>query len=179
MISHAPENYSCPFCLLVNDIENEHVVSRQSDIVYQDQYITSFICAQQWARNKGHVLIIPNEHFENLYDLPLHLASRIHEQAREIALAMKSAYECDGISTRQHNEPHGNQEIWHYHLHVYPRYKNDRLYSLEKGEFMPVAERFEYKQKLQSLLSDYESEHIPFTESKEYISCDISLSSKP
>jgi histidine triad (HIT) family protein len=157
MYSHTPKNYICPFCLLTNGIENEHVSSRQSDIVYQNDYITAFICSQQWPNNKGHVLIIPNEHFENLYDLPLYLATRIHELTKEIGLAMKSVYGCDGISTRQHNEPHGNQEVWHYHLHVYPRYKNDQLYTKANGELMAANERAEYAQKLRFFLSDWQS----------------------
>ena len=53
----------------------------------------------------------------------------IHETARRIALALKDAYSCDGISTRQHNEPGGNQEVWHYHVHVFPRYAGDGLYG--------------------------------------------------
>ena len=46
-----------------------------------------------------------------------------------MALTMKVVYSCDGISTRQHNEPAGNQDVWHYHLHVTPRYKDDVFYS--------------------------------------------------
>ncbi len=42
---------------------------------------------------------------------------------------MMSAYGCEGISTRQHSGPGGGQEVWHYHLHVLPRWRNDRLYE--------------------------------------------------
>lgn len=157
MYSNAPEDYTCPFCLLAAGIENEHVSSRTSDIVYQDGEVMAFICAQQWPKNKGHVLIVPVEHFENIYDLPLHLALKIHELSRQIALAMKRAYDCHGISTRQHNEPSGNQEVWHYHLHVYPRYEGDQLYSEEKGELMPAEERAAYARKLRSYLADWRS----------------------
>ena len=73
-------------------------------------------------------LIIPNQHFENIYDLPASLAGEIHRVARDIALALKATYACDGVSTRQHNELAGNQHVWHYHLHVFPRYGNDNLY---------------------------------------------------
>jgi len=59
---------------------------------------------------------------------------------------MKNTYGCNGISTRQHNEPAGNQ-LWHYHLHVYPRYENDNLY-LTKGYFTEPDERPFYVEKL-------------------------------
>lgn len=41
---------------------------------------------------------------------------------------MKQAFGCDGVSTRQHNEPAGDQDVWHFHLHVFPRWTGDDLY---------------------------------------------------
>jgi histidine triad (HIT) family protein len=69
-----------------------------------------------------------------------------------IALAMKAVYSCDGVSTRQHNEPAGNQDVWHYHLHVTPRYEDDQFY-LTHREFMPVNERAKHAEKLRSYLA--------------------------
>lgn len=129
MYRHAPPDYICPFCLLASGIFNEHVWTTPSDIIHQDSDLTAFVSPTQWPNNVGHVVIVPNQHFENIFDLPVRLAANIHRLARAVALAMKQAYGCDGISTRQHNEPAGNQDVWHYHLHVFPRYEGDRLYS--------------------------------------------------
>ncbi|WP_222619102.1 hypothetical protein [Ornithinibacillus hominis] len=52
----------------------------------------------------------------------MHLRFRV---AQLTALAMKDTYDCDGITTRQHNEPAGSQDVWHYYLHVYLDKKND------------------------------------------------------
>jgi diadenosine tetraphosphate (Ap4A) HIT family hydrolase len=49
----------------------------------------------------------------------------IYDLVRRIA--MRHTYGCDGISTRQHNEPAGYQDVWHFHLHVFPRYHGDVL----------------------------------------------------
>jgi histidine triad (HIT) family protein len=152
MHNHAPQNYACPFCLVARQIKNDHVYTVDSDIVYRTQAITAMIGSHQWANNKGHVIIIPNEHFENIYDLPIRFAAQIHEAAQKVALAMKAAYRCDGISTRQHNEPAGNQDVWHYHLHVFPRYRNDNLYATPRGGVMPVEERAKYAKQLKSQL---------------------------
>ena len=73
-------------------------------------------------------LVIPIEHHENLYDLPIDLGSALQRAIRDTALAMKAAFGCDGVSTRQHNEPAGNQDVWHYHVHVFPRFHDDDLY---------------------------------------------------
>jgi histidine triad (HIT) family protein len=147
MFNHAPEDYVCPFCLLVSGIVNEHVLSRQSDIVLLTGRVTAFVSSHQFPNNPGHVLVIPNSHHENLFDLPSDLAAEIHDAARAVALAMKAAYGCDGVSTRQHNEPAGNQDVWHYHLHVFPRYTGDDLY-LTSRTFMPPDEREVYAARL-------------------------------
>lgn len=147
MYNHAPDNYICPFCLLVRGIENHHVASVQGDIVFHNPVVTALISAHQSPNNPGNVIVVPNEHFENIYDLPVHLAIDIQFVARTVALAMKAAFSCDGVSTRQHNEPAGNQDLWHYHLHVTPRYQNDGFYTAP-WEFMPIEARARYAEVL-------------------------------
>lgn len=147
MYTHAPKDYICPFCLVVEGVENEHVQTKQADIVYKDNYITAFISAGRYKNNKGNVIIIPNSHFENIYDLPDEISARIHKLERKIAIALKEVYKCDGVSSRQHNEPFGNQDVWHYHLHVFPRYKDDNLYLTDR-ELSKPEERVEYANRL-------------------------------
>lgn len=149
MYNHAPPDYMCPFCSLIQHRENTQNQLRQMDIVVQTADVTAFMATRKYPNNQGHVLVIPNEHFENIYDLPMDVASKIHLLSREIALAVKSEYHCDGILIRQHNEPAGDQNIWHYHLHVIPRYENDNFYSTQKVPF-EAAERARYAQKLRS-----------------------------
>lgn len=152
MYHHAPEGYNCPFCLLLKGIKNDHVLSVHSDIITYTDQVTALISSHQWPNNPGNTLILPNEHFENIYELPLDYAAPIHELAQRIALAMKAVFMCDGVSTRQHNEPAGNQDVWHYHLHVTPRYHNDHFYGAELV-FMPVEERAQYAKKLRDYLT--------------------------
>ncbi len=151
MYNHEPKDYICPFCLVVKGIENEHVLTSQKDIIYKDEYITAFIGAGCWKNNKGHVIIIPNEHIENIYDLPNEISAKIHELERIVAIAFKNVYKCDGVSSRQHNEPYGSQDVWHYHLHVFPRYKDDNLYG-NKREMLDGEERVEYARRLREYL---------------------------
>jgi histidine triad (HIT) family protein len=77
----------------------------------------------------------------------------VHDVVRRIAIAMRSAYGCDGVSTRQHNEPAGNQDAWHYHVHVFPRYAGDGLYaSAPYHQFVPAEQRWPYADKLRGAL---------------------------
>lgn len=159
MYLHAPLQYMCPFCILIQGQESIQSQLRQTDIVFQDSSVTAFMATRKYLNNPGHVLIIPNEHFENIYDLPLELSSKVHALSREVALAMKSEYQCDGILIRQHNEPAGDQNIWHYHLHVIPRYQNDNFYSTHKVPF-EAEERARYAQKLGSWFGKLEASHM-------------------
>ena len=105
MFNHEKENYICPFCLLLKGIQHEKVYSAQSDIVYHDEFVTALIASHQLHNNPGTVIIIPNEHIENLYDLPDDISSKIHQLEKKIAIVMRTAYPCEGNVIRQHNEP--------------------------------------------------------------------------
>jgi histidine triad (HIT) family protein len=147
MYNHAPPEYVCPFCLLVQGKENSNSRLRQTDIVFQTLEATAVMATRKWPDNPGHVLVIPNRHFENIYDLPAEIANEIHLLSREIALAIKASYGCDGITLQQSNEPAGDQKIWHYHLHVIARYSNDDFHNSHKESF-PPALRAEYARNL-------------------------------
>ena len=147
MYNHASSDYLCFFCCLVQNMDCAQSDLQPTDIVCQNAMVTAFMAVRRFPNNQGHVLVIPNTHFENIYDLPTELALPIHEVSQAVALAMKATYKCDGILIRQHNEPAGGQRLWHYHTHIIPRYKNDDLYSSQKEPFSP-NERAEYARML-------------------------------
>jgi histidine triad (HIT) family protein len=91
--------------------------------------MTAFVASHWWPANPGHVLVIPNQHIENIYEFPTQLGESLMAATKRVAIAMKAAYSCDGVSTRQHNEPAGSQDVWHFHQHVFPRWEGDRLYE--------------------------------------------------
>ena len=149
MYNHAPLDYVCPFCLLVQGKDSPETQLKQTDIIIQTVDVTAFMATRKYPNNQGHVLIISNEHFENIYGLPLEISAKVHALSRDAALAMKSEYQCDGIMLRQSNEPAGDQNIWHYHLQVIPRYQNDDFHNAQRGPF-DADERAEYAKKLRS-----------------------------
>lgn len=145
MYNHAPPDYDCPFCGVVQGRENTY--TGQKDVVYRDEFVTAFVPSHFWVNNKGHVIIVPNEHYENIYDLPDEIGGQIFRASRQMALAFKEVYNCGGVSTRQHNEPGGYQEVWHFHLHVFPRYEGDNFYHTDRYRTTP-EERLPYAEKL-------------------------------
>ena len=74
---------------------------------------------------KGHALILPKDHCRNLYDLPEETASELMKMAKKVALKMKDKLHCDGVNLVQNNEETAGQTVFHFHMHVIPRYNGD------------------------------------------------------
>ncbi len=148
---HAPADYVCPLCLLVAGGDSPSPHCAQSDLVFRTTHVTAFIGARFWPNNLAPVIVIPNRHVENIYELVPELALHVHEAARQAALALKQVYGCAGITTWQHNEPAGSQSVWHYHLHVLPRYEADGLYELsQQNRYTTPEERRPYAERLRA-----------------------------
>ena len=126
-VTHAPDGWECIFCVLAAGGETK--LTKRDAMVWSDDAMTAFVASHWWPHNPGHVLVIPNRHIENLYDFPDDLGADLMRVTRLVAVAMKDAYGCDGVSTRQHNEPAGSQDVWHFHQHVFPRWHGDELYE--------------------------------------------------
>lgn len=157
MYNHAPEDYICPLCLTVQGIENELNMAKQADIVYQDERVTALINSKFIRNNPGHVIVVPNEHFENLYELPAPYSHRIMEVSQKIAIALKDVRKCDGVWIEQNNEPASGQHALHYHMHIVPRFVGDDLKKqlAEIGTYVSVPEeRVIYAEELRRFLAE-------------------------
>jgi len=123
---HEPTTYTCPFCALISGESPD----RQKEIVFQTKDVLVFPAKHHKPGNEGNLLVVPRRHIENLYDLPGNLAQPLHDATKLAAVALKKFLGCDGITIRQNNEPAGGQDVWHYHVHVIPRYMDDKLHSV-------------------------------------------------
>jgi histidine triad (HIT) family protein len=139
------ETTACPFCEVASGRESEY--TRRGDVVWRDAATTAFVSPRWWPNNAGNVLVVPNEHVENLYEASDETLGAVYATAKRIASAMKSSYPCDGTSTRQHNDAGAGQEVFHLHVHVFPRYAGDELYARDaeyrwnsRDERAPYAE---------------------------------------
>ena len=91
---------------------------------------------------KGHALILPKEHADNLYELPDETAAKILPLAKKLALSMREKLHTDGLNVVQNNGEVAGQTVMHYHLHLIPRYQNDGQRILWKPT-SPSAEELE------------------------------------
>lgn len=153
-VSHEPPGYACPFCLIQRGVLNEQ--NRLEDVVAGDDLAFARISPKWWPGSPGAALVIPRAHHENLYDVPAAVGHAVWDLTSRVARAMRASYGCDGISTRQHNEPAGGQDVWHLHVHVFPRWRDDRLYERDgESRWVGPEERAPYAERLRgALLAD-------------------------
>lgn len=75
--------------------------------------------------NKGHALILPKAHYENLYALPDELAGHAMILAKKVTTKMKEILGCDGYNIVQNNGKAAGQTVFHFHMHLIPRMEGD------------------------------------------------------
>lgn len=103
----------CIFCKIVNgDIPSAKV--------FENEHVLAFLDISQVT--KGHTLVIPKVHKENLYELTPDIANNLFASVPEIAKALKSEYEPLGINLVNNNGEHAGQTVFHFHMHLIPRY---------------------------------------------------------
>lgn len=74
---------------------------------------------------KGHALILPKDHYKNLYELPDDVAAKVMQLAKEMAIVMTDKLHADGFNLVQNNNEVAGQTVFHFHMHLIPRYEND------------------------------------------------------
>lgn len=152
MYNHEPKDYKCPFCLIKEGVEGDYPYSKQIDIFYKDFNLMAIVASHGWETNKGHVIIFPLNHYENIYDAPESVLNDMIVFSKKVSLALKEVYKCEGTTVRLNNEPVGDQDVFHLHLHVFPRYTGDNI-NQTKGlrKLNPEKERAHFA----SILRDY------------------------
>ena len=78
--------------------------------------------------SKGHALILPKEHYRNLYDIDENLAAKAIVLAKKMVKKMTDVLGCDGYNIVQNNEEPAGQTVFHFHIHLIPRYKGDNVW---------------------------------------------------
>jgi histidine triad (HIT) family protein len=103
----------CIFCKIVHgDIPSAKV--------FENEHVLAFLDLSQVT--KGHTLIIPKTHKENLFELTPEIAKNIFEVAPTIANALKTAYKPIGLNLVNNNGEKAGQSVFHFHMHLIPRY---------------------------------------------------------
>ena len=112
------KNDNCIFCKLANgDIPTA--------TLYEDDDFRVILDAG--PASKGHALILPKEHYANLYELDDELAGKVLVLAKKMITKLTDILGCDGYNIVQNNGAAAGQTVFHFHLHMIPRYKDDEV----------------------------------------------------
>lgn len=106
----------CIFCKIANG-------EIPSNTIYEDERFR--VILDLGAATKGHALVLPKEHADNLYELSEEYAAEVLPVAKKVAAKMKTNLRCDGLNLVQNNGEAAGQTVMHFHLHMIPRYEND------------------------------------------------------
>lgn len=107
---------NCIFCLLAGgDIPTA--------TLYEDDQFRVILDAG--PATKGHALILPKQHYANIFEIDEAVLRDLIVLGKKTAQAMKDALGCDGVNLVQNNGTCAGQTVFHFHLHVIPRYEDD------------------------------------------------------
>lgn len=117
---------NCIFC----KIANGEIPSRT---LYEDGDFRVILDLAPATR--GHALILPKEHAANLFELPEETAGKAMILAKKMAARMKEKLNCDGFNVIQNNGEVAGQTVFHFHMHLIPRYEDDdQPIQMKSGE---------------------------------------------
>ncbi|WP_423410674.1 HIT family protein [Heyndrickxia sp. MSNUG] len=103
----------CIFCKIING-------EIPSAKVYEDENVLAFLDISQVT--KGHTLVIPKVHKENVFALSDEIAANVFSAVPKVANAIKAAYDPIGLNVLQNNGEAAGQSVFHFHMHLIPRY---------------------------------------------------------
>lgn len=106
----------CVFCKIICGEIPSHKI-------YEDEDIYAFLDINPVT--KGHTLIIPKQHFENMLDTPKEIREKVMEVAKNLALKYKKLLKVDAFNFYNASGKEANQSVFHLHLHLIPRSEND------------------------------------------------------
>lgn len=109
----------CIFCKLANGVI-------PTNSLYEDDDVKVIFDAS--PASKGHVLILPKQHYDNVYSLDDKIAGHIFQTAVKVAGALKDGLGLEGLNIVQNNGEIAGQTVFHFHMHIIPRYKGDTVH---------------------------------------------------
>lgn len=108
---------NCIFCKLANgDIH--------TNTIYEDEKYR--IILDLGPATRGHALILPKDHYNDLYELPDEACGEVMKLAKRMAAQMTDRLQCSGFNLVQNNGKSAGQTVNHFHLHLIPRYDDDK-----------------------------------------------------
>ena len=137
----------CVFCEIVEG-------TKDARVVYESDSVIALIDPRQ--ANPGHILVIPKEHFPDIYALSEETGSEIMKAMILLSRTVRKAFELDGLSIWQSNGRGAHQEVPHVHFHIHPRKIDDGLLRVypQRLDRIPDEELDSYADRVKQALME-------------------------
>lgn len=124
----------------------ERIVNKEipAYVVYEDDLVLAFLDIQQTT--KGHTLVISKRPYKDIYDMPEDLFKHLMGVVKHLANSIDKAFHPKGINIINNNGSSAGQTVFHYHVHLIPRYDNDDL-SITYKDNSGITSDLEYKKR--------------------------------
>lgn len=101
------------------------IINREipANIVYEDDLVLAFLDISQVT--KGHTLVIPKKPYKDIFELDDEISGHLYSVVVKLSKAIKKAFQADGLNIINNNRAAAGQVVFHYHIHIVPRYEGD------------------------------------------------------
>lgn len=136
---------NCIFCKLANG-------EIPTNTLYEDDDFRVIFDVN--PATKGHAIILPKEHYKDMFELPDETASKVYVLAKKMSTVMKEKFGADGFNIVQNNAECAGQTVFHFHMHLIPRYENDHAFKLWTPQKSDNEELAAWSKEIQEMMRD-------------------------
>lgn len=135
------KNNDCIFCKITNG-------EIPSVTIYEDELFQ--VILDRGPASKGHALILPKQHYEDIYELSEEMTAKAFVLAKKLAEKMTKALSCDGFNIVQNNKEASGQTVFHFHIHLIPRFIDDdakvgwTVHDITEEEMQSIAKQLNF-----------------------------------
>lgn len=111
----------CIFCKIINK-------EIPGQILFENEHVLAFLDISQTT--KGHTLVIPKKHAEDVFSMSEEDMCHVFSVVPKLANALKTTFNADGMNIVNNNKPVAGQTVFHYHVHLIPRYSTEDSFQI-------------------------------------------------
>ena len=120
-------------------------------IVYEDDLVIAFLDITQ--ATLGHTLVVPKAQHENIIDMPEDLSGKVFEIVTKVSKAIQKAFQPIGINILSNNGYFASQSVFHFHVHIIPRYQGDDLVHMQMVNHVNELSKTDFEKRKEAIIA--------------------------
>jgi len=126
---------NCIFCRIIRHELPAYIITEDENVIV-------------FLSKENHPLVVPKQHIPNIYMLDEATGAYLMRATIQVARAVKAGLQCEGVYLTQANEPAAGQDVFHLHIHIYPRWQAVNFRTQQRDDQVPEAIKQETRQKI-------------------------------